>query len=260
MSELDLGTVLLHKYRIDGLRVASRDVHVYDATDTLHDRHVSIKVFERACRSASEEHEGPVIDMGVVEGGAMYVVETDSPVHRKSPPPLPRKPVAKAKSEPRARPIAFGRLNLARPSKPPPVPSPPLPKVIVEEDIDVEIDVEEDVDDEPTIDRRRAELDIEIPIDFAKAVRASSNRRWWLAGIAAAAVIAAGVAWGARRAPANSAPIETKTIAPDVTPAKPVEPAIVAPPPQPTTTDAPPASTSEHRHHHRAPGEDPLTI
>ena len=44
MSQLELGTVLLHKYRIDRLRVASRDVNVYDATDTVHERHVSIKV------------------------------------------------------------------------------------------------------------------------------------------------------------------------------------------------------------------------
>ncbi len=118
--------MLLHKYRIDRVRLASRDAVLYEATDTTLARHVCIKVLRRDRLTIDEAHGANVVDVGRTMG-MPYVVTTEwirsvppPPARRASsiPPPLPPR---RTSSNP--PPLPPSRAS----SKPPPSKPPPLP-------------------------------------------------------------------------------------------------------------------------------------
>ena len=83
MEPLKLGTMLSQKYRIDRLAHEGPGVHVYEATDTVGNRAVRVKIIGREAlahpdafaRFQSGAHDPGVIDFGNVAGLPFYVTE-----------------------------------------------------------------------------------------------------------------------------------------------------------------------------------------
>jgi hypothetical protein len=250
MAALQTGTIVLRKYRVDRLRVDGGDVSLYDATDTIHARHVCIKAFRSDARFARDAKGPNVVDVGHT-AGVGYVVVGDPgskivkpkpkiPRPRRAPPPLP--PKKKATSTP-----------------------PPLPTRIVEHDFVRVCAGSSPGDDEtppplpmmdPTV------LDVRIDDDAAiAAMRSSPSRLAWVAIVLCAVLCAVG-AWymSAPRliVPASHVSATLPIAVPETTATSPSD-TDTEPPPQATAAPAPSANATTTTRARR-PRVDPLTL
>lgn len=103
--QLDLGTVLLRKYRVDRFRLETGGVGVYDATDTLHARRVSVSVADSFDRLHADAYAWNVVDVGKA-AGVPFVVTAEpgaTPMVRPSSRPPPPLPLRAKPSQPSAR-------------------------------------------------------------------------------------------------------------------------------------------------------------
>jgi len=241
------GTTLLHKYRIERLRLRSRDVILYEATDAIHHHHVCIKVIRRdqtdneAFARFQLEARGPnVIDVGTI--GEMHFVVVSEWQRRtpRRPPPLPAR-ARKSKPPPLPVPIPIDIDEVALEASPPPVSPPPPP-----------------ISQPETVFERTA------------SQPARRSAAWpWVALVVAAALTGAG-GWyvgyqTSRGAPAAIAPtLPSSETKPELAPPPIEEKTVVEP--IPTQTDAITAPTTPAAPAQRPPptaasaSSDPLTI
>jgi hypothetical protein len=234
MDHLELGTVLLRKYRIDRFRLESGGLSVYDGTDTVHAREVSIKVLERGARLGRDSRDN-VVDVGR-RGGSMYFVESTTPMRRVSKPPPP---------VPVRVPITFEEEREDEPT------------VIVA--VDVAVDVEE-----PSREETTAIVARPASVDMTQEIRAMRRRPRWIA-LLVAAVLAAGVLVVLHLDDANAPTVTTtNAIVPIQSPEPPptdtatASPSVTsAPSAAPTTTTS---DTETRPRHTRKSAQDPLTL
>lgn len=136
MNPVQLGSTLLHKYRIDRFRRRTDGVLVYEGIDTSRCRRVTIMLLERAAsldavKSAhfhDEARGANVIDIGTCDGLAYFVT-----AERVLAPPPPRKrPSSKPPPLPKPKPPPLPDIPIfvddeaiiaSTPAPPPPIPS-----------------------------------------------------------------------------------------------------------------------------------------
>jgi hypothetical protein len=243
--------MLLHKYRVERLRVANAGVTVYDATDSHHAR-VRVKVIRRdsltdeqaLARFQLEARDPKVIDVGETDGFRYVVVnELVSAPSRKPPPPRPRKP-------------------------PPPLPRPRV--------VDIPIYLDED-DGTPTLPLQlptilppalptippepvsQTEIGFEVPPPHAPR-RAAPYA--WIGLIAVGLLSGAGSFYASRHASTSRAAV---TQPPPASPHEEEKTIVVEPPPPPppvptASTSASTMPTDSVAPVPRRPTRDPLTL
>ncbi len=234
MDHLERGTVLLHKYRIDRFRLESAGVSVYDGTDTVHARGVSVKMLERGARLGRESRD-KVVDIGR-RGGSMYFVESSAPMRRvsKPPPPLPKAVDV---------PITFE-------------------EVVVEEEPTVIVELsEEPTREEPTREEPSRE---EVTSIVARSVPIVVRRRpRWIALLVAAVLVAGALVMLNLDTGKTEAVTTTNAVIPIESPKPPPPPDTAAESPKVTPPAPAPTTTSDTETTPRRSSkskQDPLTI
>jgi len=260
VNRFNLGSTLLHKYRIDRLRRRKDGVVVYEGTDTFHPRRVCIKMLEQkatpdaVARFHDESRAANVVDIGKSEG-LHYFVTSEGTLTLMPPAPRPSKPPPP--------------LRLPRPpsSKPPPLPK-PKPRALPE--IPIFLDDDALVASAPP-PPAPVSSDKLLPTSFetkAPPRIGTTSRALLLVAIAAitgfAGWYAGHVVSDMTPAQAASEPVATEvttTTMATIEPPKPIAPpeAVIEPPPAALSTVTPPAPAPSSKPHARTK-VDPLTI